>query len=150
MATVGYMAFGTMTEDIILLNMPVGRPLSIAAKFLYCFTIIGSFLVLIQPVFNYVDSPEDEKEENNKEIWNLGTFIIKRVIVTFTIFGLGQVLPALDVFLEIAGSVIGVVINIIIPAAFYNRAYSELHIGKDDGAKLVVRSQEFDEIDPEE
>ena len=50
-------------------------------------------------------------------------------------------------FLEIAGSILGAPVNIILPAVLYNRAYSELHIGKDDGSQIVVRSQEFDNLE---
>ena len=50
----------------------------------------------MQSVFSYVDSDEDESKEvfddelsHNNEVWNMGSFIIKRVVVTFLIYGIG-------------------------------------------------------------
>lgn len=45
MGIAGYLAFGDQTEDMILLNLPVGWGLSITAKLLYVACICGSFLL---------------------------------------------------------------------------------------------------------
>jgi hypothetical protein len=46
MATVAYIAFGSITEDIILLNLPNYETLSIVAKILYLLCIIGSNMIV--------------------------------------------------------------------------------------------------------
>lgn len=40
------------------------------------------------------------------------------------VFGLATILPSVDILLEIAGSILGTIVNIVIPVLFYNRAYS--------------------------
>jgi amino acid permease len=47
----GYFAFGSTTDTVILLNLPNNSWVGIAAKLFYCFTIMGSFVLLIQPIF---------------------------------------------------------------------------------------------------
>ena len=54
-ATIAYMAFGNDTQDIILLNLPTGVPLSIGAKVLYISCIMGSYVLMIQPIFHYFE-----------------------------------------------------------------------------------------------
>lgn len=43
----GYLAFGEFTDDLILLNLPTGRGLSITAKFLYVGCICGSYILVL-------------------------------------------------------------------------------------------------------
>jgi hypothetical protein len=50
--------------------------------------------------------------------------IISRIILAFLIYLVALVLPGIDVIEEVAGSIIGTAINILLPIAFYNRAYS--------------------------
>lgn len=47
----GYFAFGAKADTVILLNMPNNCWTGIAAKLFYSFTIMGSFVLLIQPIF---------------------------------------------------------------------------------------------------
>lgn len=44
MGIMGYLAFFDTTEDLILLNLPIGNKVSTTAKFLYVITISGSTL----------------------------------------------------------------------------------------------------------
>ena len=52
---VGYFAFGSTCKDTLLFNMPTNDNSGIAAQGLYIFTIIGSFLVIIQPNFRVIE-----------------------------------------------------------------------------------------------
>ena len=47
----GYLAFGSTTKSLILYNLPNEDPLSITAKICYIFTVMGSFVLVIQPIF---------------------------------------------------------------------------------------------------
>lgn len=54
----GYMAFGKTCESVIVLNLPNNQNLSILAKSFYVITIIGSFVLLAQPIFYVVESSQ--------------------------------------------------------------------------------------------
>jgi proton-coupled amino acid transporter len=48
--TLSYLTFGQKIEDIVLLNLPESN-LADITKMLYLLTIMGSYVILIQPVF---------------------------------------------------------------------------------------------------
>jgi len=54
----GYLAFGSTTKSVILYNLPNHEPLSITAKCLYIFTIMGSFVIVIQPIYYVIERTE--------------------------------------------------------------------------------------------
>lgn len=58
----GYLAFGTTTKSLILYNLPNDDPLSITAKVCYIFTIMGSFVLVIQPIYYIIERGEWYKE----------------------------------------------------------------------------------------
>jgi hypothetical protein len=43
----GYLAFGASCDSVILLNLPNKNVLGVLAKLFYCFTIMGSFVIVI-------------------------------------------------------------------------------------------------------
>ena len=47
-----------------------------------------------------------------------------RIIFAIIIYLIALVLPGIDVIEEVAGSIVGTAINILLPIAFYNRAYA--------------------------
>lgn len=47
LGVVGYLTFKSGTESFLLLNMPTGVPMSIAAKCLYILTIVGSYIIQV-------------------------------------------------------------------------------------------------------
>ena len=53
------------------------------------------------------------------------------MVIIYAIYGLGQLITSLDIMLKVSGAVLGVTINYLIPAIFYNRAYSEAHLEMD-------------------
>ncbi len=53
---IGYMAFGAASKSTLLFNLPNGDPLSITAKICYVFTLMGSFVLLAQPIFYVIES----------------------------------------------------------------------------------------------
>jgi amino acid permease len=58
----GYLAFGATTRSLILYNLPNDDPLSITAKICYILTIMGSFVLVIQPIFYIIERCEWYKE----------------------------------------------------------------------------------------
>lgn len=51
----GYLAFGETTKSVILFNLPNEDPASITAKICYVLTIMGSFVIIINPVFTTIE-----------------------------------------------------------------------------------------------
>lgn len=52
----GYLAFGSTTKSVILYNLPNEDPLSVTAKICYVIAIMGSFVLIIQPIFYVIES----------------------------------------------------------------------------------------------
>lgn len=70
----GYLAFGNKVKSVIIYNLPYEDPMSITIKFFYLFTIMGSFVLISQPVFRVIEQtkfymtgkccqPDDEEPE---------------------------------------------------------------------------------------
>ena len=58
MGYVGYFAFGDKANGIILINLPTNNWVGITAKIFYTLTILGSFAILLQPIFNIIEGYE--------------------------------------------------------------------------------------------
>ena len=58
----GYLAFGATTKSLILYNLPNDDGLSITAKACYIFTVMGSFTLVIQPIFYILERGDWYKE----------------------------------------------------------------------------------------
>ena len=54
----GYLAFGKTCSAVLILNLPLGQFLSYSAKIGYIITIIGSYVVLINPLFNMIENSQ--------------------------------------------------------------------------------------------
>ena len=52
----GYLAFGAKTKSVILFNLPNDDPASITAKVFYILTIMGSFVIVANPVFRVIEN----------------------------------------------------------------------------------------------
>lgn len=52
---IGYLAFGEKTKSVILFNLPNDDPASIIAKIFYILTIMGSFVLVANPVFRVIE-----------------------------------------------------------------------------------------------
>jgi len=72
----GYLAFGNGVKSVILYSLPNQDPAAITAKIFYILTIMGSLVILIQPVYYIIESSNwykwlggvrDEDEENKKK-----------------------------------------------------------------------------------
>lgn len=55
LGTVSYACYGQSTADIILINLDSASALSATAKVLYVCTIMGSYVLVIQPVFSTLE-----------------------------------------------------------------------------------------------
>ena len=52
---VGYLAFGSKANGMILINMPTNNWVGIVAKLFYTVTIMGSFAIILQPIYNILE-----------------------------------------------------------------------------------------------
>ena len=52
----GYLAFGHSSKSVIIYNLPNEDPMSICIKIFYLITVMGSFVLLSQPVFHVIES----------------------------------------------------------------------------------------------
>jgi hypothetical protein len=51
----GYLAFGDEAKSVIIYNLPPNDVMSILAKSFYLFTIMGSYVIVIQPIFYIIE-----------------------------------------------------------------------------------------------
>ena len=56
----GYLAFGTDIDSLIIYNMPPDDGLSIIARIFYLICITGSFVLLLQPIFHIIEHIDDK------------------------------------------------------------------------------------------
>ena len=64
---VGYLAFGASVKSVILLNLPNQDPSAITAKICYILTIMGSFVLLINPIYYIIENTEWYKGYNRSQ-----------------------------------------------------------------------------------
>jgi len=71
----GYLAFGNSVKSVVLYSLPNDDGAAITAKICYLLTIMGSFTIIIQPIFYVIESSnwykyitggsdEDQEQEN--------------------------------------------------------------------------------------
>lgn len=53
---VGYQAFGDDCASVLLYNLPPQETTSIIAKVFYIITVMGSYILLMQPIFYVIES----------------------------------------------------------------------------------------------
>ena len=58
----GYLAFGDTVKSVLIMDLPYDDSLSVVAKLFYTLTIMGSFVLLIQPIYYVVERTERYKE----------------------------------------------------------------------------------------
>ena len=51
----GYLAFGNTVKSVLIMDLPYDDTLSVVAKLFYTLTIMGSFVLLIQPIYYVVE-----------------------------------------------------------------------------------------------
>ena len=54
----GYITFGDTIQSMIIYNLPYNDTVSIIAKMSYILTISGSFVIVIQPLFQIIEKSE--------------------------------------------------------------------------------------------
>jgi len=107
-----YAAFGDLTKDIILYNLPTERWYSVLIQTLYMTCIMGSFVINTPVVFNMIEK-DDEMMKSNF------TYVTRRVLVVTFIWVLSVLLPDINVVLSLfAGSICGTLL-FILPVFFY-------------------------------
>ena len=119
----GYFAFGNSCDSIILLNLPNNSKLATISKLFYCLTIMGSFVIVVQPVFYVMErslwySKIFKTQENSK-------FYMFRTLLVFLVISVSFIFPDLNLVLTLGGAVLGTIMTIVVPIMFYNKAYSD-------------------------
>jgi len=77
--------------------------------------------------FETVQKDEDVASDQSDTSISCGKwflFALFRILIVFTIAGLSFLIPNIHILLTLAGSVLGTVVNIVLPDIFYNRAYN--------------------------
>jgi hypothetical protein len=92
----------------VLLNLPES-PMADLTRCLYLFTIMGSYVILIQPVFGIVEQQEYSA--------------MKRISIIFGLLLMSMLFPDLNFILSLTGSFTGTLISVVLPVIFYDRAY---------------------------
>jgi proton-coupled amino acid transporter len=82
----GYLTFGKTLRSVVLLNLPSEDPLTLATQSFYLVTIMGSYVILIQPVFNVIENYKWYKSINLDSGGHLKFLGVRISIVAFTIF----------------------------------------------------------------
>ena len=54
----GYLAFGNTVKSVLIMDLPYDDTFSVVAKLFYTLTIMGSFVLLIQPIYYVVERTE--------------------------------------------------------------------------------------------
>jgi len=87
------------------------------------FTIMGSYVILSQPVFAMIESYNWFKSitlDKNGYI----KYLSERTLVVILTIVITLLFPNLSLVLQLSGSVTGTLISVVLPVLFYNRAYS--------------------------
>lgn len=117
-----YGAFGSATETVVIFNLPYGSSVSILVQVMYMLNIMGSFSLLVQPIFQLFEK-NDAKDEGTF----VGSFLFyaRRLAVVAAILLLSFALNDINLILSlISGSICGTLL-FILPVAFYRKAYIE-------------------------
>ena len=126
----GYLAFGDQVLSVVIYNLPPNDVMSILAKSFYVFTVMGSYVIVIQPIFYIIEESSlykkllDLKEESYsfmQWVQYCGTRTALVVLILFFSF----IVPNINILLQVSGSISGTIITVIMPVVFYNRAYSD-------------------------
>ena len=57
----GYLAFGDTVKSVLIMDLPYDDTLSVIAKLFYSLTIMGSFVIIIQPIYYVIERTEKYK-----------------------------------------------------------------------------------------
>lgn len=73
--------------------------------------------------------PKEEENESDQSDTSISCgkwflFALFRILIIYTVAGLSFLIPNIHILLTLAGSVLGTLVNIVLPVVFYNRAYN--------------------------
>jgi len=117
-----YLTLGDKITDIILLVLPTNSHWAVIGKIMYLFTIMGSYVLMIQPIFNILENFKRFKEFDlvSEEL----KFYFERIsVVAVTVVG-ALLLPNVNVVLQFTGSIGGTLIGVVLPIMLYHKAYA--------------------------
>lgn len=114
----GYLTFGQSIKSVVLFNLPNEDPLSIATKLCYLITIMGSYVIIIQPVFSLIESKSWYTNLDYKI-----KFPLARIAVVILTIYVSVMLPDIHLILSLSGSISGTLISVVVPILFYNKAF---------------------------
>ena len=133
----GYYAFGNTVKSVIVYNFPNEDPVSILIKICYLFTISGSYVIVIQPVFHVLESTswykvgkcgaeleEDGDDDTVFSFCDWCKYFLVRTLVVVILFFISIAIPNINILMTISGALCGTLVNFYLPVLFYNRAYN--------------------------
>jgi solute carrier family 36 (proton-coupled amino acid transporter) len=82
----GYLTFGKTLRSVVLLNLPSEDPLTLATQSFYLVTIMGSYVILIQPVYNVIENYKWYKSIKIDAGDHVKFLLVRISIVAFTIW----------------------------------------------------------------
>lgn len=139
---VGYLAFGNTIKSVIIYNLPSKDPISIIVTCCYLITIMGSYVIMIQPIFYIIENcqcykrgcccrrqrnDDDIESEVDEEDWTCAKyfkFMVVRLLIPIIIFFISTLVPNVNIMLIISGALCGTLVTIVIPVLFYYRAFN--------------------------
>ena len=116
-----YLTLGDKITDIILLVLPTNSDAAVICKIMYLFTIMGSYVLIIQPIFNILENFQRFKDF---DLFGEETkfYVQRALVVGVSIIG-AILLPNVNVVLQFTGSIGGTLIGVVIPIMLYHKAY---------------------------
>lgn len=116
--------------------MPNDDKLSIATKICYFVTIMGSYVIVIQPVFSLVEQKAWYTDLKVSDSVKHVAFRLALIALTIV---LSAVLPDIHAILALSGSVAGTITSVVVPVLLYNKAFEVKDPGATDSRKSIKR-----------
>lgn len=117
-----YLTLGDKITDIILLVLPTNSHWAVTGKIMYLFTIMGSYVLNVQPLFNIVENFQSFKEFDL--VGEDAKYYLERTsVVALSIIG-AILLPNVNLVLQFTGSIGGTLIGAVLPTMLYHKAYA--------------------------
>ena len=89
-----YLTFGASTESVVFLNLPDHDPMSIATKICYFICVMGSNVVMLQPIYSLLENYD--WYTNIEMVGEQTKFVFFRVLVIALAMILSLIIPGVQ------------------------------------------------------
>ena len=119
--SLGYIAYGNDTEDLITLNLP-NNSLTLGVRLTYCLCLLGTYPVQFVPIIDLIEQSKCYKSLPNLSIIDIKYYTVKTLYVLFT--GIMAILiPRLGLFIDLIGSFSCTAIIFVYPILIYEKVF---------------------------